>query len=199
MAGRWRSIRRMSGRNPMSSIRSASSSTRYSRPRELRVRLPEMIEQPARRRDDHVHAAAERMLLRAHADAAEDGRAGDRAYAPRGRSRSSRICAASSRVGVSTSARVVPRGLIDQLVQDREAGRRRSCRCRSWRSARMSRPSRAGGMAVGLDRSGTGEAELLDPLEEAGVKLEAAERHGNSFMWDGAGGRIVRRRACAGV
>ena len=56
----------------MSSMRSASSSTRNSRPGELRVRRAEMIEQPARRADDDVDAAAERVLLRAHADAAED-------------------------------------------------------------------------------------------------------------------------------
>ena len=45
---------------------------------QLRVRVPEVIEQPAGRRDDHVDAAAERVLLRAHADAAEHRRAGDR-------------------------------------------------------------------------------------------------------------------------
>src|SRR2546422_3386925 len=45
---------------------------------ELRVRLPEVVEQPARRRDDHVDAAPERVLLRAHADAAEDRRSRER-------------------------------------------------------------------------------------------------------------------------
>ena len=62
----------------MSSMRSASSSTRCSSRLELRVPGAQVIEQPARRRDDHVDAAAERVLLRAHADAAEHGRAGDR-------------------------------------------------------------------------------------------------------------------------
>ena len=41
---------------------------------ELRVRRAEMIEQTAGRADDHVDAAAERVLLRPHADAAEDRR-----------------------------------------------------------------------------------------------------------------------------
>ena len=41
---------------------------------ELRVRRPQMIEEPSRRRDQHVDAAAERVLLRAHADAAENRR-----------------------------------------------------------------------------------------------------------------------------
>ena len=45
---------------------------------ELRVGLPEMIEQPAGRADDHVDAAAEGVLLRPHADAAEHRGAGDR-------------------------------------------------------------------------------------------------------------------------
>ena len=37
-----------------------------------------MIEQAARRGDDDVDAAAKRVLLRPHADAAVDGRAGHR-------------------------------------------------------------------------------------------------------------------------
>ena len=41
---------------------------------ELRVRLPEVIEQPPRRADDDVDTAAEGVLLRSHADAAVDGR-----------------------------------------------------------------------------------------------------------------------------
>src|SRR5439155_61470 len=38
---------------------------------ELRVRLAEVVEEPARRRDDHVDRAAERVLLRTHAEAGE--------------------------------------------------------------------------------------------------------------------------------
>src|SRR5207245_10995779 len=45
---------------------------------ELRVRLPEVVQEPARCRDDHVHAAPERVRLRAHADAAEDRGARER-------------------------------------------------------------------------------------------------------------------------
>ena len=44
---------------------------------QLRVRLPEMIEQPSRRADDDVDAAAEGVLLRAHADSAIHGKAAD--------------------------------------------------------------------------------------------------------------------------
>ena len=45
---------------------------------ELRVRLAEVVEEPPGRCDDHVDAAPERVLLRPHADAAEDRRAGER-------------------------------------------------------------------------------------------------------------------------
>ena len=47
-------------------------------PGELRVGEAEVVEEAAGRRDDDVHAAPERVLLRAHPDAAEDGRAGER-------------------------------------------------------------------------------------------------------------------------
>ena len=40
--------------------------------------MPEVIEQPARRRDEDVDAAAERVLLRAHAHAAENRGARER-------------------------------------------------------------------------------------------------------------------------
>ena len=46
--------------------------------RQLRVGRAEMIEQPARRADDDVDAAAERVFLRSHADAAEDRRRRER-------------------------------------------------------------------------------------------------------------------------
>ena len=51
----------------MSSIRSASSSTRILDAVQLRVRRAKMIEQAAGRADDDVNAAAEGVLLRPHA------------------------------------------------------------------------------------------------------------------------------------
>ena len=74
LPGRWRRIFRMSGRKPMSSIRSASSSTRTSSPASRAYGWREVVEQAARRRDDDVHAAPEGVLLRPHADAAEHRR-----------------------------------------------------------------------------------------------------------------------------
>ena len=47
-------------------------------PAELRVRRAEVIEQPSGRADEDVDAAAERVFLRPHADAAEDRRRRER-------------------------------------------------------------------------------------------------------------------------
>jgi hypothetical protein len=63
---------------------------------ELRVREAEVVEQAAGRRDDHVGAAPERVLLRPHADAAEDGRARERRVRRRAR-RSARRSAPPAR------------------------------------------------------------------------------------------------------
>jgi hypothetical protein len=117
-------------------------------PVEVCVGLLQMVEQPPRGGDEDVDAAAKAPLLRPHADAAEDRRAGDRRVRARSL-RSSRICAASSRVGVRTSAFVVPRGVISDAGSAAE--RRRSCRC-PWRRRRARRGPRGRGDRVALDR-----------------------------------------------
>ena len=71
-------MRRTSGQKPMSIMRSASSSTSSSTPRQVGVLLPHVIDEPAGRGDDDVDAGLERALLHAHLDAAVDGGAGDR-------------------------------------------------------------------------------------------------------------------------
>ena len=91
--------------------------------------------------------------------------------------RSSRIWAASSRVGVRISARVVPAGLVDQPVQDRQQERRRLSAARHGAGEHVpSRKRRRDG--IGLDRCRAGEAELLDALQKARVEVETTERHG---------------------
>ncbi len=90
--------------------------------------------------------------------------------------RSSRICAASSRVGVSTSARVVPRGLSISW-----------CRIGSRKAAVLplpviaqastSRPVERRRDRVGLDRRRPREAEFLDALQEIRMEFQGAERH----------------------
>ena len=109
-----RRMRRMSGRKPMSSMRSASSSTRYFEPVELRVR-----------RAGSDRAAGPACATMTSTPLRNACSCGPMPTPPNTAApvigvctasslRSSRICAASSRVGVSTSARVVPRGLSDQ-------------------------------------------------------------------------------------
>src|SRR4029079_18381631 len=54
----------------------------YFEARETSVGLPEVVQQTAGRGDEHVHPAAERLLLRPVADTAEDGRAGEARVPP---------------------------------------------------------------------------------------------------------------------
>ena len=58
-------IWRMAWMNPMSSMRSASSSTQTAHLVELEQALLRQIEQPPRGRDDDIAAAAQRLDLRA--------------------------------------------------------------------------------------------------------------------------------------
>ena len=66
---------RMSWMKPMSSMRSASSSTKHLDRASRTCPWLDQIEQPPGRGDEHVDAVAQRAHLRAHADAAEDQRA----------------------------------------------------------------------------------------------------------------------------
>ena len=170
LAGRWRRIFRISGRKPMSSIRSASSSTRISSPGELGVGMGEVIQQPAGGRDDDVRAAPEGVLLRAHADAAEHGRRGDRG-----------VHREIVEVLHDLRGQLAGRGederpggaarLVDQPVEDRQdEGRGLAA---AGHGAGEDVPAGEGGRnRVGLDRRGAGEAELFDALEEIGVELQ---------------------------
>ena len=85
--------------------------------------------------------------------------------------RSSTICAASSRVGVRTSARVVPRGLS---ISRWRIGSTNAAvlPLPVMAQARTSRPARAGGTASAWIGVGRAKPELLHALEEAGVELE---------------------------
>ena len=90
--------------------------------------------------------------------------------------KSSRICAASSRVGASTSARVVRRGLsISRLrIGSRNAAVLPLPVCAV---AMTSLPSKRRRNRLGLDRGGADEPELLDALEQRRVKSELGEWH----------------------
>ena len=147
---------------------------------QLRVRLAEVIEQPARRRDDHVDAAPERMLLRTHADAAEDRRAGDRRVHGEVLQVLVDLRRQLARRREHERARDAARA-VDQLVQDREE-ERRGLAAAGHRAGEDVAPFEGGRDGGFLDRGGAGEAEFLHALEEAGVKLEATERHDGSLV-----------------
>ena len=78
-----------------------------------------VIEQPARRGDDDVDAAAERVLLRPHADAAEHRRAGDRRVHGEGVEVLEDLRRQLARRREHERARRPPR-LVDQPVDDRQ-------------------------------------------------------------------------------
>ena len=148
---------------------------------QLGVRRAEMIEQPARRGDDDVDAAAERVLLRAHAHAAEDRGAGDRR--------------------VHGEVVEVFENLRRQLARGREDQRARRARPRArlLHQAVENRQQERGGLAaarhgagqqvaaferrrngVGLNGRRPGEAEVFDAAKQIGVELELTKRH----VWD---------------
>ena len=80
-SGRRRRCGGSAGRNPMSSMRSASSSTIDLQVGEVDVPLFHQVDQAAGRGHHDVDAAAQRLDLRAFADAAENGRIAQRQVA----------------------------------------------------------------------------------------------------------------------
>ncbi len=163
---------------------------------ELRVREAEVVEEAPGRRDDHVDAAPERVLLRAHADAAEDGRAGHR-----------RVDGELLQVLVDLRGELA-RGREDQrarraarlgheAVEDREdeRGRLAAARHRAGEEVAAGHRGRDG---VALDGRGTGEAHLLDAAEEVGVETERGEGHVVMDRFPGPAAETHRSRVGSG-
>ena len=140
---------------------------------ELRVRRPQMIEQPSRRGDQDVDAAAERVLLRPHADAAENRRAGDRRVDGKVVEVVEDLRRELPRRREHERARRAAR-LLDQLVQDRQQERRRlaAARLGAREDVAAFEPRRNG---VSLDWRRPCESEFLDAFEQAGVEFEIVE------------------------
>ena len=103
-AGTCAITRRMSWMKPMSSMRSASSRTRISTSLQRQQPLVEQVQQPARRGHQDVHAAVQRLRLRALPDAAEDDRVPQRRVLAVARG-SSRRSGRPARAWASGSAR----------------------------------------------------------------------------------------------
>ena len=144
---------------------------------ELRVRLPEVIEQAARRADDDVDAAAERVLLRPHADAAEDRGGGQRRVHGEVVQVFDDLRRQLARRRQHERARRAAR-LVDQLVQDRQE-ERGGLAAAGHRAGEQVLPGERRRNRVGLDRGRAGETEIFQALQQAGMKSEMGEWHGS--------------------
>ena len=107
--GTCAAMRLTSWMKPMSSMRSASSSTNTFTSGERHGAAAHQVEQAAGRGDQHVDAARERVDLALDVDAAERDRAADAGVAAVGGEARRRSASASSRVGASTSTRSLRR------------------------------------------------------------------------------------------
>ena len=129
-AGRWRRMSRMSGRNPMSNIWSASSSTSTSTGPIDRVAAANVVEQAAGAGDDDIGACRAALDLGLHADAAVD--AWRCAPACARQPAHIRMNLLDELAGGGNDQGAHPAGgVLDQALQDAAARRRPSCRCRS--------------------------------------------------------------------
>ena len=159
----------------MSSIRSASSRTRYSIWSSLRVRPPEMIEEPARCGDDDIDAAAKRVFLRAVTHAAVHRRTGHRRVHRQVLQVFQNLSGQLASRREHERARPAPR-LGNQTVKNRQQERRglaaAGLRGRKDIGARERRRDR-----VLLDRRGPDEAHFPNGAEQAGVKTKRGEGH----------------------
>ena len=162
----------------MSSIRSASSRTSTSSPSSLAYLYWKWSRRRPGRRDDDVDAAAEGVLLRAHADAAVDRGAGER-----------RVHREVAQVLVDLRGELAGRGedqgarraalLAHQPVQDREQERRALAAAghRAGEDVAALEGRRDG---VVLDRRRAGEAQGLHALQQIGVKVERGKGHADN-------------------
>ena len=149
-------------------------------PFELGVFVLEVVEQATRGGDDHVDAAAEGVLLRPHADAAIDRRAGEgsvhrevaqmlvdlrRELAGRGEDQRARDAAL----------------LAHQPVEDRQQ-EGRALAAAGHRAGEDVAALEGRRDRVVLDRGGAGEAQRLHALEQIGVKVERGKGHATTLL-----------------
>ena len=140
-----------------------------------------MIEQPARGGDDDVDAAAEGMLLRAHADAAEDRRAGERRMHREAIELLEDLRSQLARRRQDERARRAAR-LVHQSVQYREQEGDRLAAAR-LRAGQQVSPLQRRRNRLSLNRRGTCEPEFADALEKIRMDMKAGERHRNRTVY----------------
>jgi hypothetical protein len=133
-----------------------------------------MIQQAARRPDEYVDAHTEGVLLRTHADAAEDrGRSQRRVDRQCGQIFRD-LCRQFARRCQHEGARRAA-WAPHQLVQDGQQERRRLA-APGHRTGQQVAALERGRDRFRLNRCGSGEAEILETAEEVGMKLEVAKR-----------------------
>jgi hypothetical protein len=141
------------------------------------VREAEMIQEPSRRSDHDIHAAAEGVLLRSHPDAAKHRRSGQRRMNSKIVEVLHNLRRQFARRRQHQRARG-PARLVDEAVQNRQQkGRRLAAaghRARQHVAAGHRQRNR-----VGLDGGRPREAEVFEPFEEIRMKPEAGKRHGS--------------------
>ncbi len=140
------------------------------------VRRAEVVQQTARRRHDHVDAAAKGVLLGSHADAAEDGRRRQR----RVHGEIVEILDDLRRqfaCGREHERSRRPSRLTDESVEYRQQEGRRLAAA-GHRAREQILPGHRQRDRVGLNGCRSGKTEILQSLKEAGMQPEFREWHG---------------------
>ena len=161
--------------------------------RERRGGVAEVVEQPARRRHDHVDARAQRVLLRSHADAAEHRGARDGRVHRELREVRVDLRGQLARGCQDQRPRGAP-GLRHEPMQDRQS-EGRGLAAAGGGAGQDIVALQPGRDRLQLDRRGAGEAELAHAAHEQGVESEGGETHAQrGGLW-----RLLRsgtRRVC---
>ena len=150
-------------------------------PLELRVGEPEVVEQTARRRDEDVHAACGTRAPAGPCRRRRRRRPTESGVWTASCARCSSICAASSRVGVRTSARVMPRWPPMRRCQDRQE-ERGGLAAAGHRAGEHVAAREGGRDRVLLDRRRAREPQFLHAAKEVGVDSELGERHASRVL-----------------
>ncbi len=149
------------------------------------VRAAQVIEKPARRRDEEFHRGAEGMLLKRHTHAAEDGRGAD-----------GRVRGQIEKMLVDLRGEFAG-GRQDEGAGPRSAGgagvRQKTVEGRQEESGRLARAGGGGGKEVVsqhrgrdglfLDRGGPGESQVLDRAKWRGGNRKT--RKASRLQWEG--------------
>src|SRR5262245_9155996 len=140
---------------------------------EFGVRLPEVIEQTAGRRDDDVDAGAEGVFLRTHADAAENRCSRDRRVYRELLELLENLCSQLSRWREDQRARGAA-FLLDQLLKD---GEKEGCRLAAAGLCTGEKifAGERGWDGIVLNRRRSMEAKLLDAAEQVAVKMKRSK------------------------